>query len=148
MKDKIFADVAAELYEIFNYLDYSILEKIPNELKEHIYNIKNNNYTFKLDKSKALIEQNLLQETKQILSVIFLKYCCTQNEVDEILEKHLEIEKKIEDSKVGLDDLQNYFNKHLKNNEEIEESKEIIKIEDTSWYIRLINKIKKFFRIK
>lgn len=148
MKDKIFADVAAELYEIFNYLDYSILEKIPNELKEHIYNIKNNNYNFKLDKSKTLIDQELLQETKQILSVIFLKYCCTQSEVDEILEKHLEIEKKIEDSKVGLDDLQNYFDSHLKNNEETEKSKEMIKIEDTSWYIRLINKIKKFFRIK
>ena len=102
MKDKIFADVAAELYEIFNYLDYSILEKIPNELKEHIYNIKNNNYNFKLDKSKTLIDQELLQETKQILSVIFLKYCCTQSEVDEILEKHLEIEKKIEDYKIIL----------------------------------------------
>lgn len=148
MEDNIFSNVASELNEILKYLDKSMLDKIPTELKEHIYQKRNLNYDFKLDKSKELKEQALLQETKQVLSVIFLKYCCTQEEVDEILERHEQIELKKEDSKIGLDELQNYFDSRLKQDDVKEENKELIKIEELSWYNKFINKIKKFFKIK
>ena len=148
MRDKIFSNVASELNEIFKYIDKSILDKIPDELKEHIHTKRNYDYNFKLDKSKELKDQELLQETKQILSVIFLKYCCTQDEVDEILQRHEQIKNEKEDSKVGLDELQNYFVSRLKEDNEKEECNEIVKIDDISWYNRFINKIKKFFRIK
>lgn len=149
MQDKVFNNVATELEEIFSYLDKSVLNKIPIEIREHVHKIKNNDYYFKLDKTKRLIEQELLLETKEVLSVIFIKYCCTDREVDEILNNHSIKEKNIEDSKIGLEELQKVFEANKKNDiEENKISKEIIKIERVSWYKSIIKKIKSFFKIK
>ena len=148
MKDNIFPDVATELDEIFKYIDEEILIKIPSDIKEHIKNTKNVNYNFKLDKNKELLDQDLLQETKQILSVLFLKYCCSETEVDEILQKHSQLQMEIEDEKIGLEELQNVFKSNLNYNANLNESKEITIIEETSWYSRFLDKIKKFFKIK
>lgn len=149
MQDKVFNNVATELEEIFSYLDKSVLNKIPIEIREHVHNIKNNDYYFKLDKTRRLIEQELLPETKEVLSVIFIKYCCTDREVEEILNNHSIKEKNIEDSKIGLEELQKVFEANQKNDiEENKISKEIIKIERVSWYKSIIKKIKSFFKIK
>ena len=148
-QDKVFHNVATELEEIFNYLDKSVLNKIPIEIKEHVHKNKNDNYYFKLDKTKRLIEQDLLPETKQVLSAMFIKYCCTDKEVNEILNNHSIQQNNIEESKIGLEDLQRVFESNKKQDiEESEISKEIIKIEKTPWYKTVIKKIKEFFKIK
>lgn len=147
MNDEIFPNVASELFEIFKYLDDEILNKIPDELKNHIYDIRNLDYKFAIDKNKTLIEQKLLLETKQILSVIFLKYCCTDDEVSEILGRNIDIENEIEDSKIGMESLDKFFNKNLNDCDINTKSTDIVKIEDIPWYRKLLNKMKKFFKI-
>lgn len=147
MNDEIFPNVASELFEIFKYLDDEILNKIPDELKNHIYDIRNLDYKFAIDKNKTLIEQKLLLETKQILSVIFLKYCCTDDEVSEILGRHIDIENEIEDSKIGMESLEKFFNRNLNDCDINTKSTDIVKIEDIPWYRKLLNKMKKFFKI-
>lgn len=148
MKEQKLANVACELEEIFKYLEKDVLEKIPQELKEQISKRKNPEYKFELDKSKELKEQDLMEETKQMLSVIFLKYCCTEEEAEEILEKHemLKIEK--ENEKVGLEELQDIFNSNLKNSEPESLQNQMVSIEEFTWYGKLVDKIKSFFKIK
>lgn len=147
MSDEIFPNVASELFEIFKYLNDEILNKIPIELKNHIHDIRNLDYKFEIEKDKPLIDQKLLLETKQILSVIFLKYCCTNDEVSEILGEHINIQNEIDDSKLGIESLEKFFNKNLKNYDSNIESTDIVKIEEIPWYKKLLNKMKKFFKI-
>ena len=147
MNDEIFPNVASELFEIFKYLNDEILNKIPIELKNHIHDIRNLDYKFEIEKEKPLIDQKLLLETKQILSVIFLKYCCTNDEVSEILGEHINIQNEIDDSKLGIESLEKFFNKNLKNYDSNIESTDIVKIEEIPWYKKLLNKMKKFFKI-
>lgn len=147
MNDEIFPNVASELFEIFKYLNDEILNKIPIELKNHIHDIRNLDYKFEIEKDKPLIDQKLLLETKQILSVIFLKYCCTNDEVSEILGEHINIQNEIDDSKLGIESLEKFFNKNLKNYDSNIESTDIVKIEEIPWYKKLLNKMKKFFKI-
>ena len=147
MNDQIFPNVASELFEIFKYLNDEILNKIPIELKNHIHDIRNLDYKFEIEKDKPLIDQKLLLETKQILSVIFLKYCCTNDEVSEILGEHINIQNEIDDSKLGIESLEKFFNKNLKNYDSNIESTDIVKIEEIPWYKKLLNKMKKFFKI-
>ena len=147
MNDEIFPNVASELFEIFKYLNDEILNKIPIELKNHIHDIRNLDYKFEIEKDKPLIDQKLLLETKQILSVIFLKYCCTNDEVSEILGEHINIQNEIDDSKLGIESWEKFFNKNLKNYDSNIESTDIVKIEEIPWYKKLLNKMKKFFKI-
>jgi len=148
MQDKVLANVASELEAIFKYLEKDVIDKIPSELKEQIAKRKNPEYKFEIDKSKELKEQNLMEETKQIISVMFLKYCCTEQEQDEILAAHKLIEKSKEDEKIGLEELQKIFNNNLRKEEKEDESKELILMEDIPWYHRLMDKVKTFLKIK
>ena len=81
------------------------------------------------------------------MSVIFLKYCCTNDEVSEILGEHINIQNEIDDSKLGIESLEKFFNKNLKNYDSNIESTDIVKIEEIPWYKKLLNKMKKFFKI-
>ncbi|MBR5227408.1 MAG: hypothetical protein IKV94_02080 [Clostridia bacterium] len=148
MQDENMANVASELYEIFKYLDEDILKKIPEDLKKQIDIRRNPNYRFNLDKNKDLKYQNIMEETKQVLSVMYLRYCCTEEEVEEILDKHYMIKREEEEQKIGLEELQAIFNNSQRKVEPEDEKNQIIKIETTPWYIKVIDKIKLFFRIK
>ena len=148
MQDEKMANVASELYEIFKYLDEDILKKIPEDLKKQIDLRKNPNYIFNLDKNKALKYQNIMEETKQVLSVMYLRYCCTEEEAEEILDKHYMIKQEEEKQKIGLEELQAIFNNAQRKVETEDDKNQIIKVETTPWYIKVIDKIKLFFGIK
>ena len=140
----IYNNVATELLEIFKYLEKTIKEKIPINLEKKLIQLRNENYVFKIDKTKSLNEQKILPETRQILSMIYLKYCCTEDEATEILSekrrKELEIEK-IKREKYSVD---NIFAPKEKKEDSI--NVEMIVYEDnSSIYKKIIHKIKAFF---
>ena len=148
MQNEKMSNVASELDEIFKYLEYNILEKIPKELKRQVKSMKNPDYKFNLDKNKELNDQNLMEETRKILSAIYIKYCCTEDEAEAILEKHNMLESEKEEVKIGLDNLQQMFNNYTKNNSCENTKTEMLQIEVLPWYSRMINKIKSFFGVK
>lgn len=140
----IYPNVATELLEIFKYLEKNVREKIPTDLEKKLIEFKNEEYVFNIDKSKSLNEQELLPETRQILSMIYLKYCCSEDEANEILNakknKDLEIEK-FKSEKYSID-------KIFATEEKIEEPSNmemIVYEEESSVYKKIINKIKAFF---
>ena len=69
-----------ELYEIINALSIEDKNKIPNAIIKNINENKDNNYKFKLDTSKTLLEQNLMVETKALLVQIYAKYIAPDSE--------------------------------------------------------------------
>lgn len=140
----IYPNVATELLEIFKYLEKNVREKIPTDLENKLIEFKNEEYVFNIDKSKRLNEQELLPETRQILSMIYLKYCCSEDEANEILSakknKDLEIEK-LKSEKYSIANI-------FATEEKIEEPSNmemIVYEEESSVYKKIINKIKAFF---
>lgn len=148
VQDEKLDNVASELAEIFKYLEPGLLEKIPAHIVEQINKRRNPNYKFKLDKTKDLNEQDLMEETRQVLSAIFVEYCCTEQEAEELLEQHKIRQLKKEEDKVGLEELQNIFNSKLKDVKYEEVVNNIALVEDARWYTKIINKIKVFFKMK
>ena len=65
--------------EIIKYFDKDILSKIPSKLIEKLNNFKSDKYYSEIDKSKRLDEQNILKETKELVSSIFIQYCCCED---------------------------------------------------------------------
>ena len=99
-----FAESAAEIIEIFKYLPKEEVEKIPIELREFLNNIKKQDYKVNIDTSKPLEKQELKQKTKELLTVIYRKYWCTE-EQRKILDKIL-----IENDKIYEQQLREKYN--------------------------------------
>ena len=69
-----------ELKEIMRFMSDDLIQKIPERLKNNIQRIENKDYNFVYDSNLPLYEQNLLEETKALLSVLYSDYLCDEDE--------------------------------------------------------------------
>lgn len=140
----IYSNVAIELLEIFKYLDKEISVKIPQKLKETLEKIKNTNYKFEIDKTKVLNEQELLPETRKIFTIIFLKYCCSEQERSDLINYSNDQKLLREEEKRKKYNYDNLF-KDTKIEEDSKiEKKYLVEIEDIPWYKKIFNNISNF----
>lgn len=140
-----------ELYEIIKNLSGDEKTKIP---KEFVYNLKRDmdcNYLFQFDKSKAILEQNLMPETKALLVQLYAKFLAPKEE-EELWKKYNQIcLNKIEEKRREQYNSDNIFKKKNKISEIKEDSN--IKVYDIVKYKepifkRILNKLKSIFHIK
>ena len=146
--DLIYGNVAAELLEIFKYLERTIKEKIPVDLEQKLIELRNESYVFEIDKTKSLNDQKILPETRQILSMIYLKYCCSEEESADILNKKKSKDLEIENIKREKYSVDNIFDskENVETQEEPSNMEMIVYNETTSIYQKIIHKIKSFWK--
>lgn len=126
-----------EVYKILENTDEETKNKIPEKFIKFVKENMDTNYKFELEKGKELVKQNLKDETKEIIALIYKDYICEEGR------KNL-VKKDIEDV-IGNYDIN--FNKDKKS--KIENIKtDLLEIKKEKWYKKLINKILKFFKIK
>lgn len=150
-----YSNVLTETSEILNYFDKSILEKIPQKLIDKIQESKNNAYHFQYDKSKTLVEQKIMQETKDLISAIYLMYCCDGEKRQQLLDICKENEKESMEYLNQNYDISELFKNRKENirenavqkieSTENDVNNKIAIIEEEKWYNKLYAKIKSFF---
>ena len=138
-----------ELKEIMKYFDNEIKSKIPNDIKELVENINQSGYQFVYDKSLPLYEQNILPETKALLSIIYSDYLCSQIEKEkwdeyDKFEQLLIKEKLKKQEKYNVNDL--FKTKTKSNNSMPQEKIELIEYKKQGWYQKFFENIKKIFK--
>ena len=141
-----YSNVLTETSEVLKYFDKSILEKIPQKLRDKIQENQNRAYHFQYDKSKTLVEQKIMQETKDLISAIYLMYCCDGEERQQLMDICKENErKKLEELNQNYDDSGLFKNieENAGNVENIANNK-IAVIGEEKWYQKLYTKIKSF----
>lgn len=146
---EIYPNVATELVEIFKFVEESVLEKIPDKLKEELKKASNEEHNFEIDKSKKLDEQEMLPETKELLSAIFVKYCCRKEDGEEILLACKENDIKAEERKREIYNPNDVFK--IKGDVTVVQPKEVGKfqlvvVDNSPWYKKLFRRIRNFFR--
>lgn len=129
-----------EVYKILENTDEEIINKIPEKFIKFVKENMDTNYKFELQKGKELIKQNLKDETKQIIALIYKDYICDEKEHEKevINDYNINFNRNKELEKEGLQKENNIEN--------IEKS--LLEIKREKWYKKLINKILKFFKIK
>lgn len=145
----IYSDAATELIEIFKFVEEPVLEKIPEKLKEELEKISNKEHKFKIDKTKKLEDQKMLPETKDLLSAIFIKYCCRKEDGEEILVACKENDMKIEREKRKKYNPEDVFKVRGKKESDIPtevNSFKLVVIEKLPWYKKIFRGIKNFFK--
>ena len=131
----------SEVYDIINHLEQKLYNKIPTSFIKMIKDNMDNAYKPQIDYSKSINKQELLEDTRTILSLIFSAYICSDEKKEELIYNDImELKKEKKTLEFNYDDL---FEKKEQNmsinlNNEILEYKE-------SFFTKLINKIKKFF---
>lgn len=135
-----------QVSEIVNYLSPELRNKIPKNLIMYLEQNKSKNYIWNLDKTKSLKDQELLNNTKEILTMIYKDYLCDEKE-------KLEIEKVLIDNEINYQKvLSKKYNPDVfskKNKVSIDTEKtanvELLKYEE-SFFKKVINKIKSIFK--
>lgn len=139
-----YKEAFCEVNEILKYLSKEIREKIPREFIENIQNNMANSYSVEYDKTKGINEQNLKQETRAILSVIYRDYICSEDKRNEIVQEDRKKYLALEENKKL-----NYIDKEIfKKNSKLEktEEKSIVVIKKQSIIQKIIEKIRSFWR--
>lgn len=137
-----------ELKEIMKYFNDEIINKIPNDLKESIENVNENGYHFVYDNSIALYKQNILPETKALLSIIYSDYLCSQEEKEK-WDEYDRYEKQLINKKIKKEKQEKYVYQDMfetKSNDTVslipQEKSEIITDNNQKWYQKIFENIR------
>ena len=83
MKDN-FNKACKELYICLNNIDNTLLEKIPVEFFKLIIENMDSDYYFCYDNNKKIYEQNLLEETKNLIGYMYYNFWTDELEKEEL----------------------------------------------------------------
>jgi len=144
-----------EVDVILNHLSDSDYNKIPQEVIRAIKDNMDKEYTWELDKSKPLEEQELSRDTIAFLSYINMEYLLNDKQKEYMQKLHEKNEQENQKQEYSNDIKSDYNDLFKRNNKVNEELKNTDKIEETalveykeSFFKKMINKIKSFFRRK
>ncbi len=133
----------SEVYDIINHLDTKLYNKIPMSFIEMIKANKDNTYQPKINYNLSINKQNLLKDTRTILSLIYRDYICSDEKREELKYNDImELKKQLEENAKEF----NYDDIFKKKKEEvsIKLNNEIVQYKE-KFFTKLINRIKKFF---
>ena len=74
MDNDIYRKALKEVYVILNSSTYDVVEKLPEELKEYIFDKMDDSYNYSIELGKPLLQQKMMPETKKILTKIYEQY--------------------------------------------------------------------------
>ena len=98
----------SELYDIINHLEPELYKKIPKEFIEKIDENRDKKFNVNIDYSKSINDQELLKDTRIILSAIYRDYICSKEKRQELIKNdRIELAKldKAKREKYNPDDL-------------------------------------------
>ena len=140
----IHSNALYQISEILKYVDDSLKNKIPEKFINYIESNKSKNYNWEIDTTLPLEQQELLQPTKEILTIIYRNYICNDNEkkeLDKILnENEIKYQNELRE-KYNPDDI---F-KIKRKNEQIENETTELVVYKESFFKKILSKIKLFF---
>ena len=74
MENNIYRKALKEVYVILNSSTYDVVEKLPEEFKEYIFDKMDDSYNYTIELGKPLLKQKMMPETKKILTKIYEQY--------------------------------------------------------------------------
>ena len=135
-----------EVEVVLSYMSAEDLAKIPQKIWDYINKNKNNKYVWEYDETKSLLEQNLSKDAVAILSYINSEYLLNKEQKELMEQIYKQNDKnKIQSKSNNLSKPYNFISNSKSNVTVKNESAEIIKVEQLSFFSKLIKKVKATF---
>lgn len=139
---------------ILNYIDKKEKNKVPLKLQKFIHDNKLEGYESNIDVKVPIESQQLTEETRAFIAMLYLKYWSSTEE------EKLELQRKIHNNELKYQEelhekysVDNIFNNTNKVSTNVEKNDNVISNENTqlieykeSFIKKIFNKIKQFFR--
>lgn len=141
VKEKEISKALSEVDFILKYTDENLRKKVPQIFWDYIEENKDEEYQVTLDLNLPLENQNLREDTVNLMAIIYRNYFCTvdeKKEYDEILNQN---EQKYQEKY----SYENLFKSNKIEEEQIENVQMIEYKEETVW-IKIVNKFKLFLK--
>ena len=133
-------DIANEVVSVLNYMEQDLVKKIPIKFLDFLKNLaKDSNKKINIDLNKSLLEQNISEESKDLIGLIYYNYLVDENEKKQILKIWSNNEREYQKNLENKYNLDNIFKINLEN-ENNSELPVVIKKE------KLLDKIIKFIK--
>lgn len=145
-------DIAKETVEVLKFTDVDFKSRISEKLLNLLEELsQKSTKEVKIDLNKKLNEQNISEECKDLLSLLYLNYYASENEKEEILKiwkendniYQKELEGKYDIDKIFEKNTQERMKKTEKSN--IQEEVKMPAVIKETFLEKLINRIKKIF---
>lgn len=135
-------DVALETLEVLKYFNTEftngIAESFLNSMKELA---KKSKLEVKIDTNKKLIDQNISEETKDIISLVYYNYFADDKEKNKIIKIWKENDEKFQERSREIYDIEKIFKSRTKNYRK----NELPIVVKKNWIEKIIEKVKRFF---
>ena len=150
-------DVYKEVFTILSFFSNDLIDKIPSTVLETIGNLSlNSNANFYIDKEKSLKDQNISDDSKNLISLIYYSYIASENEKNELLKLWNNNENKHQKDLREKYNPNNIFKKNNQMQDIIQDNMSSEVISDNvammtykeSVFKKIINKIKSIFHIQ
>lgn len=149
-------DIYKEVFTILSFFSDDLIDKIPSNVLETIGNLSlNSNTNFYINKEKSLKAQDISEDSKNLISLIYYTYIANENEKNEILKLWNENETRYQEELGEKYNTDNIFKKNNQmqdiiqdniSNEVISDNIAMVEYKE-SIFKKIINKIKNIFHI-
>lgn len=129
----------AEVDDVLKFTDKEIVDKIPQSFKDFIKQNKDTNYITNINPYLPINSQNIKDETKSIIALIYRSYIATEDEKKKFAEQDKITLEKYEEELKEKYSVENVFKKRKMKQQK--ETAIIVKEENGIW-----NKIKNFLK--
>lgn len=140
-------DVCKEVLMVLSFFDEELINKIPTKVIRGLMEIATESeIEFYVNENKGLNEQNISEESKNLIALIYYNYIADESEKIELVNIWNNNEEKYQDElrkKYTLDDI--FKNKREIKTEEQTEEKSLTVVQEEKWYQKIFNLIKRLF---
>ena len=146
MVDIKYANAYSEVIEILKYISKEEYNKIPKEKIELFELNANPDYHFDYNPYKTLKEQNVSKIARGIIAILCRDYLVTDKQREKIVMWQQQERNRIENEKKEKYKSEDIF----KNNDIAPRTEEVslVEIKEEKWYIKILDRIKNFFKKK
>lgn len=145
-----YREALVEVLEIIDHLEEDEKSKIPSEIVEFYEKNKSKTYIPNINFEEDISKYNIKNKTREILAGIYIDYLCDdEKKKSEYIKKLRNNEYNYEEKKKKSFNQNTIFkNKQTQDlkNEQIQDTKSMIKVEKKGWFSKILNKIKKILK--
>lgn len=147
-KEEIYHKAFKEFMEIIKFFPKNEYKKIPKHFIDFIEENMDNNYEYKVEHIDDFQNQEMLEETRTLLSIVYRDFLASDEEKKQIIES--ENEELLQEEKLNQEKYDVYTIFEKRNNDKIKMKNEVLieknlVVVKEKWYKKLLNKIRDFF---
>jgi len=140
-------DICKEVYTVLSYFDIDVLSEIPDYVLKKIVELAaESEKDFSIDTECDLLNQNISEESKDLIALLYYSYIANEEEKNEIMKAWEENEIKARKELAEKYSIDKIFEKKGEESKEIHNNS-LVKKEE-SIINKIVEKIKKIFNLK